>query len=294
MDLRFFRLRTVFYLAYALILTACLLYLRFPAEKIKLYCEKRVEYFLSDSDCSIARISYRFPFSVTFSNFQITRKVDERTSGFHLDHFTVTPDFSTFFRKFDIDGEIYDGSFFLKFEIDDAEKSFMLNGVSIQGLNTSKWVNDFNVLDRNVSGIAGISGNYQAMFSDPLAGTGKGELVLVDGVIELLQPVLSLSNLEFERITVETTQEKEVLRFSAGEVSGNQVNAEFAGEMRTTLPLLNSIIQLTGHLTPKEEFLAAHPEEKLVVDQLVRRYKMPALPFKLGGSLRSPTFRFSM
>jgi hypothetical protein len=77
-------------------------------------------------------------------------------------------------------------------------------------------------------------------------------------------------------------------------MTGKEIGAEFNGEMRLTSPLPNSTVVLSGNLTPKENFLAAHPGEKRLVEQLLRRYKTPALPFKVGGTVRRPTFRFSL
>lgn len=306
----FFSLRTLFFLVYAIILTAGLLYLRFPTEKFKLFCQKRVEYYLSDRACSIDRIAYHFPLSLIVANVQITREVDGKRSVFRVDRCAVTPDFSSLFRTFNVSGEIYKGSFVLKLGIDMPARSFQLNDLSIKGFNMDEWANDFNLLDRKLSGIVGFSGNYQASLDSPLDGMGKGKLVAVDGSMELMQPVLSLSSLEFERIAVDLTQEKKVLKFTGGEVMGKDISADFAGEMRTTSPLLNSSILLSGNLSPTEGFLADHPAQQRVVEQLLRRSKKAGtkadmnadmnadtkavVPFKVGGSVRSPTFRFSM
>lgn len=289
-----FSFRTFYYLAYAVVLTAVLLYIRFPADKFKKFCEKRVELFLSDSTCGIDRISFHLPFSLIVSNLQIAQEVDEKRSGFHIDHITVTPDFANFFRTLNISGAMYQGSFALKLEIDTADKSFRLNDVSIKDFNMDAWANDFSLLERKLTGIAELSGNYQANFANPLDGMGKGDLIAADGSMELLQPVLSLSTIEFEKIAVNLAHEKGVLKLNGGEVSGKDLNADFTGEMRTTSPVLNSTILLSGHLTPKEGFLAAHPDERKAVEQLLRRYKMPVVPFKVGGSVKRPTFRFSM
>jgi len=294
MNRDFFGFRPFFYLAYAIVLTAGLLYLRFPTEKFKLFCEKRIESYLTGSACSIDRIAYHFPFSLSVAKFQLTREADGKRSVFRVDQCAVTPDFSNLFKTFDVSGKIYQGDFFLKLSIDGAEKSFQLNDLSVKGFNMDEWANDFNLLDRKLSGIVEYSGHYQAKFASPLDGMGKGKLVAVDGSMELLQPVLSLSNVAFERIAVDMTHEEKVVKFTGGEMSGKEINADFTGEMRTTSPFLNSSILLSGHLSPTEGFLTAHPEEKKVVEQLLRRYRKSDLPYKVGGSVGRPTFRFSL
>ena len=290
-----FSFRTFFYFLYAVVLTAVLLYIRFPTEKFKLYGEKRIEHLLPpDSSCSIASIAYHFPASVIVTNLQITEIVDATQSHLQISRLVVSPDFSSFLRVFALSGELYKGSFALKLTLDVAAKSFQLGDVYLKGFDMEKWANDFSLLDRKVSGIVGFTGDYQGKYNNPLDGVGKGKLIIADGSMELLQPVLSISNFEFDRIGVEMVHEKGVLGLSGGEVMGKEITADFNGEMKTTFPLVNSNILLSGHLTPKEGFLAAHPAEQYVVEQLLRRYKTPVLPFKVGGSVKRPTFRFSM
>lgn len=290
----FVRWRTLFYLLYAVVLTGALLYFRFPAEKIRVFCENKVESFLVGSDCNIERIVYRLPFSVVFTDLQVVREIDGKRSMFRVDRLAVSPDFASLFRTFQIRGDMYKGNFAMKLTVDTEEKSFELSEVSIDGMNIDEWAGDFNLLDRKISGKVNVSGNYRGGFAAPLEGTGKGELSAESGSIELLQPILSLKSLPFDKITIDMSQEKEMLKFVKGEMTGKEINAEFSGEMRVAKPIPNSIVILSGNLTPKENFLAAHPGEKRLVEQLLRRYKSPALPFKVGGTVRRPTFRFSL
>lgn len=290
----FVRVRTLLYLLYAVVLTAALLYLRFPTERFKVFCENKVESFLVGSDCSIERLAFRLPFSVVFFNVQLVREIDGKRSAFRVDRLAVSPKLSSLFRTFQLGGELYKGNFAMQLALDTSEKNFALSEVSVTGMNIDEWASDFNLFDRQISGRADVSGDYRATFAAPLAGAGKGELNALDGSIELLQPILSLRSLSFDRITIDMTRDEEMLKFVKGEMSGKEIGAEFTGEMRLASPLPNSFVILGGHLTPKENFLATHPGEKRLVEQLLRRYKTSALPFKVGGTVRSPTFRFSL
>ncbi len=290
----FVRLRTLFYLIYAVVLTAALLYLRFPTEKFRMYSENKVESVLAGSECNIERIAYRPPFSVVVTNLQIDRETQGNRTALRIDRLAVTPDLQSLFKSFQVSGNLYEGQFSMKMAVNDREENFALNEVSLTGMNMEKWASDSNLLDRKVSGKASVTGSYQASFGAPLEGTGKGELNAEDGSIELLQPILSLKNLPFDKLRIDLAHDKEMLKFVKGEISGKELGAEFTGEMRLATPLPNSIVIMSGQLTPKESFLAAHPGEKRLVEQLLRRYKTPALPFKVGGTVRRPTFRFSL
>jgi len=109
----------------------------------------------------------------------------------------------------------------------------------------------------------------------------------------LLQPILGLSTLDFDKMTVKVTQQNDMLRFAEGELLGKQLDADFAGEMRIAYPLVNSNMLLSGHLQPDKAYLADHPREQQFVMRLLQRYKMTVLPFKIGGTVKRPLFRFS-
>lgn len=289
-----FSFRTFLYFTYAVVLTAVLLYIRFPADKFKEFCERRLEYFLSDSICTIDRIAYHFPLSIVFFDLQSSRTVDEKDSKLLVNRLIVTPDLKKLLKEYAVSGEIYGGSFRLTLTVDAEAESFRLAEVQMEGFDVDAWANDYSILDRKVSGVIEFSGSYQARYDSPLEGMGTGKLVVADGSMEFLQPVLSLSTFGFSRINVDMTHENNILRLIDGEVSGQEMSAQFTGEMQMTSPLLNSTLLLAGTLSPNEGFLLAHPEEKKLVDQMFLRYKSSVLPFKVGGSVKRPTFRFSM
>jgi type II secretion system protein N len=288
-----FSLRTFLYLVYAVVLTAVLLYIRFPAEKFKEFCEKRLEYFLPDSICTIDRIAYHFPLSIDFFDLQSSRTVDEKDSKLRVNRLTVTPDLKKLLRTYAVNGEIYGGSFGLILNVDGLEESFQLADLYVRGFDIEAWASDYSLLDRKVAGVIEFSGSYQARYDSPLEGMGTGKLVVADGSMELLQPVLSLSTFGFSMINVDMTHENNIVRFIDGQVAGQEMSAEFTGEMRMTTPLFNSTLLMSGNLAPNEDFLLSHPDAKRLVDQLLLRYKSSVLPFKVGGSVKRPTFRFS-
>lgn len=70
---------------YTFLLSAVLLYFRFPAEKVKLYCEVHMEQLLAGTDCSIEKIRYSFPFSIALDNVGFRSKLESKQEL--IDHF---------------------------------------------------------------------------------------------------------------------------------------------------------------------------------------------------------------
>ncbi len=288
-----FSFRTFWYFLYALALTGTLLYLRFPTEKFIQYCEKRIESYTSASKCNIGRIVYKFPLALIANDVELIKTIEDKRSTLHLDRLVVSFDKREFPNAIALSGEIYQGTFTSKLKVNVSDKSFQLNDFDLQGFDLKAWASDFNMLERKISGVAEFKGSYQASFAHPLKGTGKGDIIANAGMIEMLQPVLSLADFEFEKIFVTVNFESGMLKLIGGEVEAKEFSSDFTGEMEVLLPLMESGISLTGNLAMKEDFFASHPNERKIVEQLLRRYKMAGLPFKVGGTVQTPTFRFS-
>lgn len=288
-----FSLRSLRYLAYAVMLTALLLYVRFPGEKFKNYCEKRIERLLPGSACTIEEIAYRFPSSAAFANIHITRTIDGQDNDMIVERLRITPEPLQFWRAYTLHGEMYSGLFTANLDVDSKTQQFHLTDIHVEGLELEKLAESIGLADRKISGIFGFKGDYQAASAHPNDGVGTGDVEVINGSMSLLQPILALSTIEFEKLTVGVSRQNGVIQFVDGELLGKEISAEFAGEMRLTSPLLQSSILLNGHLAPDEVFLRNHPREQQFVQRLLQRYKVTVLPFKVGGTVQSPLFRFS-
>ncbi|MGB3211248.1 MAG: type II secretion system protein GspN [Desulforhopalus sp.] len=289
-----FSFRSFLYLVYAVVLTAVLLYVRFPAEKFKTYCEKRIEQVLPGSVCRIDRVGYRFPASASFETITISRPIDGQQAAMTVDRIDVTPEPLQFWKDFKLKGEIYSGLFEADLHLDSRTQTFSLSDIYLDGIDAGEFAAGIGLTDRKVTGVMAYSGTYQGKNSQPGDGTGNGLFQIEAGSMTLLQPILSLSSIEFEKLAFGVIHEEGVLRLVEGELLGKEVVADFTGDVKISSPLLHSNILLSGHLEPDGDFLRSNPEQQQVVQQLLQRYKMTVLPFKVGGTLKRPLFRFSM
>ena len=288
-----FSFRSLCYFTYAVLLTVVLLYVRFPAEKFKAFCEKRIERLLPGSTCNVEHIVYRFPLSAVLETLIIRRVVDGQEFDMVVDRLEIYPEPLQFWRAFNFKGEMYSGRFEAELDFDTRAQTFQLENIRLEDLEAGKLAESIGLTDRKLSGVLGFTGRYQAKNSKPSDGTGEGVIEVATGSMALLQPILSLSTIEFEKIAVSVTREKGMLRFVDGELQGEEIIADFTGELRLVSPLLNSNIQISGNMEPNDSFLKSDPEVQVVVQRLLQRYKMTVLPFKVRGTVKRPLFRFS-
>jgi type II secretion system protein N len=288
-----FSFRSLSYLAYAVLLTLVLLYVRFPAEKFKAYCENRIERLLPGSACKIDRVSYLFPLSTVLENVIINRAIGGQESNMVVARLVVAPEPLQFWKAFKLEGEIYSGLFEAGLDFDTKARTFQLENIHLEGVAAGEFAESIGLAEMQLSGLIGFSGSYQAPNSQPGDGVGKGVVQVGAGSMFLLQPILALSTLEFEQVAVDLAYENGILSFLEGELFGKDIIADFSGELQMTSPFLNSSLLLSGHLEPNDVFLKNHPKEQQVVQRLMERYKMTVLPFKVGGTVKRPLFRFS-
>ena len=288
-----FSIRSLMYVMYAVLLTAVLLYVRFPAEKFKQYCVQRIENLYPDQTCTIGRIGYRFPMSVTFETITLDRVSDGQETGIVVDLLVISPELRHFWRTFAITGKIYSGLFAGRLDLDSRAHSFQLTNIHAEGLQADVLARSLGITERKISGVVEFSGDYKALDSDPGDGSGKGLVQIVSGSFSLLQPILNLSTLTFDKLTLRMIHDHGVVQLEEGELVGKEILADFTGDLQLASPFLSSNISLSGHMEPDEVFLQSNPQQQQVVQTLLQRYKMTVLPFKVGGTVQSPLFRFS-
>lgn len=284
--------RPIVCLAYALALTVLLLYVRFPAEKFKQFWENRLELIFPGSNCTIKRIDYRFPLTVTFYGANLKRTVGVKSSRLLLDSVSVTANPAQP-KSLALAASLYGGALSTRLEGDYKSKNIWLHDIQLVGLDIAAMHKDLAIVDRRITGTLGFTGNYQAGIDNLTGGTGQGQAVADGGSVALLQPVLSLTQIDYSHVVCNLRYAKNKLMVSEGMLKGNDLTAEFAGEFQFTASFFDGELRLGGSFVPQKAYLDSHPQEQKMVQTILKHNNMTALPFRVGGTLNSPTFRFS-
>ncbi len=285
--------RAVLFVTYAVLLTGFLLYLRFPAQKFKQFCENRLERIFTEGVCTIDHINYQLPLTFTFYGVHVKRPVAAGRAELVIDSLSLRPDPVKLNNRITVHAALYGGVLSAQLEGDFSAKKMILHDIELSGLDVAALQKSLAIFPRKVAGIVGFTGSYQAAFTQPAGGKGQGRLVVDSGSMALLQPVLSLRQIDFHQAVCNLQYDNGKIEASEGTLKGKDMTADFTGEIQPALSLFNSELQLTGRLVPLAAFFETHPQEEKMVQGVMQRFNMTALPFKVGGTLNSPTFRFS-
>ena len=174
------------------------------------------------------------------------------------------------------------------------EKIFQLKNIRLGKIDLATITASMPSIQREITGELTLSGKYKAKFDQPLTGVGGGNLLFTVGTMQLIRKVLKLDAIEFEEINIPWKYEDSVLKIAGGKMIGQQLDADFSGTLHP--PFLPPVgdLKIRGLLVPAEQLLKDKPQIGRLVQRLMKQYKTPAVPFKLGGTLDKPTFRLSV
>lgn len=286
--------RNAGYLAYGLMLLALLLYARFPAEKFKQFCENRLGGLLADSSCAIDRIDYQLPLTLNFLGIHLRKTTDSGASELTLDRLSFILESAGKPATFTLAGALYGGQFSAHLAVGDfAQGRISMNDIRLVGLDAAALQKDLGRVDRKISGTFSFTGKYQADTTGFTAGIGEGRVEVAAGRVALLQPVLSLNQIDFHHLSGNIRYEKNRLTLRDGVLKGADLAGDFSGDMTLTGNYSQSEVQLGGRLVPQAAFLKDHPQEEKMVQAVMKRYNMTTLPFRVVGTLNNPVFRLS-
>lgn len=286
-------LRNLFYGFYGLAVTVILLYFLFPAQKFRQYCEVMISGAMVDGNCRIGQIAYRFPKTVRFDNVVVESGSDRDVSSLTLESVDITNNSFRFWRELKLSGKILSGNLEANLEIHWEEDRFTVTDILLERLDLGLWGSSEDVTGREFSGLLAFSGEYSGGIRAPLAGKGTGVVDISGSTVELLQPILSLRAIDLETVKSELRYEDGVVYVTGGNFSGKELAGDFTGVVKIFQPLSKSVLTIGGQLDPQQQFLENKPREQRLIKRLLQRNKSKTIPFKVGGTLQRPTFRFA-
>jgi len=286
-----FSWRSFLYLLYALVLTVTLLYVRFPKEEFRSFCEYRFEQFLGDTQCRISKINYIFPLTVVFEDVKIGNP-GAGQDRVQMDRLQLSPRLSSLFTSWTIVGELYSGTLEAIVTVPSDDDFFYVKEIYGKGLDVAKVLSGLPSLEREITGVLTFTGEYKTEFRHPLAGFGSGRVRIENGILHLQHTVLTVDAVEFQLIRIDGEYGDNALHLLDGNMEGKQFDAEFTGILQSPFPVTDGRLDIIGSLAPRKKFLRETPKVRKLLRRLRQNTGESTVSFKLGGTLYKPTFRY--
>ena len=286
-------LRWFLYCCYAVVLTAALLYVRFPGAEFKEYCLRQAEGLFSGTECTIGNISYEFPLGILFKDVSFSSSSNQtRTPLFVLSSLTISSGLKDFGKTYVLSGRSYSGNFSGTLHARQKDQEFSLDPLTIQDLNLAEMKPVHGILGREISGRFDYTGTYSAVVNQYLAGKAAGRVKLREGKITLLQPVLNLKEIDLQQVEMEIRYDKHRLQVTKGKAAGSELSAGFSGTVQVISPWYLSNVATTGDIALQAEYMRENTQARNEIAVLQRQFKKSTIPFRVVGSLQKPALRF--
>jgi type II secretion system protein N len=281
-------LRFIGFLLYGIILTGVLLYVRFPTEKFISYCQEKLATAIPGTSWNIGNIRYLPPLTVSFGDVRAGGK-DPESGELAVRVIDVSMVSLRDVHRYSFTATAYDGA---------AEGQLIvspggevdINDLVMRDMDLEKLAADLRLDNRKISGTLFLTGKYSS--GGEKKAQGEAQIELKDGTVELLQPILSMEELQFSMVSTKIDYRDDIIHLDKGTVDGNELFGSFAGEISSSWPLREAMLTISGQVGVSEEFLQARPQERRLISEMQSRLGKDTLPFFLGGSLGNPTFGF--
>lgn len=268
------------------------MYLRFPTEQFRNFCERFVEKAMPSVNCTIAKVRYALPVQLVFEGVEL-KNANVATEVVYTDpEITVSPYWKNPLGVFDIQSTAYGGTHSVRMQINSEAKSIELNDLDVENLALAEIEMIRTRLNRKITGKMTMEGSLTFSRDQLQLIEAKGVVSVNDGNFELRRPILEQENMWLKTSKVKFNLQANELQLSEGELRSAKLNASFTGKVALTKPLSSAALSLQGDMEPLNPLYQEKRQLRAIVARMQKRYEQPTLPFTVGGTIDRPRFVF--
>lgn len=283
------------YAVYFVLVTLVFLFLGFPSKSVQAYIRSLAEDRMAESDFSLAKVSLALPLGLKLHQVVLTPKEGKEGLNLKADSMVIKPDSWSFIKgekSYRFKGRLYGGD--VRGSLDRIEKKtgpayslrMTLSDVDLKSGQVMK-----GMIDRDLEGKLEGAVEYEAQSDNIYDGTGKADLTLSGGKVEVTLPFLELDSLALDRLEIKCELKNRRLNLAQIKFNGPEINAALKGSISLNRELLKSRLNLRGEIEPLPEFFQKLGNTPSTLELLKRRLKAGKLPFMVSGTLDAPRLR---
>ena len=284
------------YPLYCVLLTAGLLYYLFPSESIAVYLESVVAKADPRILLSIESLRPDFPLGVDLIDARISLKKTPRKPLLRVKNVSLRPEAWAFLQGthvYHFDAHAYDGNIDgnVRFENQDLMASFTTT-MKLKDLHIGHHPYLSLLIGRDVSGVLGGDMAYTGQYGSLIAGVGEAVLNISEGRVQLLQPILGLESLQFDRLSMKITLKNKKVALSDVGLEGRAVKGQLSGSIMLNNDIPASRLDLRGTIEPLGGLFGNLKGDSNPLKFLRKSLKGLKRSFVIRGTFRDPEFKF--
>jgi type II secretion system protein N len=281
---------------YTVLLTTGLLYYRFPSNTIKAYLVSEAAEATPPMVLSLKALRPSFPPGVDFVDVGLALRETPQQDLMRASRISIIPAAWSFLLgepRYTFDAHAYDGDVegHVQFERY-ATNSPFATSVRLNGIHLGHHPYLASLVGREVSGVLGGTIDLAAQQNKLIEGAGQGTIVVSDGSIKLLKPVLGLESVTFDRLFMEMTLKDRKLSLNRVQLDGTTVKGELSGHVTLNADLSRSRLDLKGTMEPLGGILGNTKGDAAALRLLRQGLTKLKRSFVIQGTFRNPQFKF--
>lgn len=285
------------YLLFALVLIVALLYYRFPSDALRDYLQATADSATPPLVLSVDRIEPRFPIALKFADTEVALKNMPEKVILKADSILLKPQLWSLLRgkseycfhcmayKGDLIGCVY-------FNEDSGRRSIDTK-IELRDIHIGDHAYLSQLISRHLEGTLGGTVSYIGGYNVLTDGSGEANLRLSQGRVELLQPLLTLTSIEFNEMEIEVAFKKQKIKVTRLELMGQQLHGTLSGTITLNEIIAKSSLHLSGTIEPFAAFFKSTPGTIDTVKFFKQRLKKGTLSFVIHGTLGEPRIEFT-
>ncbi len=284
------------YLLYCVLLTVALLYYRFPSDSIAAYLESVVAKANPRIILSLESLRPGFPLSVNLIDAKISLKKAPREPLLSAENVSLRPEAWAFLHGTHVyyfDAHAYDGNIKgdVRFE-NQALMTAFTTTMKLKDLHIGRYPYLSPLIGRDVSGVLGGDIVYTGQYDRLIDGVGEAILNISEGRVQLLQPILGLESLQFDRLSMKITLKNKKVALSDVGLEGRAVKGQLSGTIILNNDIPASRLDLRGTIEPLGGLLGDLKGDSNSLKFLRKSLKSLKRSFVIRGTFEKPEFKF--
>jgi len=267
------------------------LYFRFPAAEVGDYLDRSVKGMNPDLSLTAAMIKPWPPVLLRLTNMKVMRAgvdvplivADSLVAGPQLR--SLVQGKSVYFFK----GEAYSGEFNGRLQRQEDAPSLGSAALTFSGIDLAKYKYLPELLGRQLGGILTGSVDYHSDSGRLLDGEGRTKLRVLDGRVELLQPLFGLDAVGFNDLNVDAALANGVLTANM-KLDGPELQGTMSGTIRMVADVGQSRLAFKGTIEPLDQLYQQYPQAAAAFNMLKKKMKNGKYSFAISGTVQQPKF----
>ncbi|NVL90266.1 MAG: type II secretion system protein GspN [Desulfobacterales bacterium] len=285
------------YLLFALVLTAALLYYRFPSDVLRDHLQAAADKAAPSLLLSVDRIEPSIPIGLNFLKTKIAFKDIPDRVIFTADSFLLRPQLMELLRgksKYSFHGIAYKGDLngcvYIK---KDGTNGFIDTEIELKNIHIGDYTYLAYLIGRHIEGTLGGTISYKGRHDSLTTGSGKANLTLSHGRIKLLRPLLTFDSIDFNEMGIEMVLKKQKIKIARLKFKGRQLQGTLSGTITLKEEFTKSILDLRGTVEPFAALFKNATGIQDTVKIFKERLNMGTLSFVIRGTLKEPKVKFT-